>query len=458
MSADAIRQLTRGLAVAERAVCYGRVGVSVQAFGGLSLWLIAVINILTGHLDEPGGMMFTTPAIDVVPRPNGSAGTPVKTYNRYGRYHSRVSQYPEFMGELPVSCLAEEILTADVAGGPEHSPAKTAIRAMVTSCGNPVLSTPNGRQLDEGLAQLDFMVSIDIYLNETTRHADYILPPATGLETAHYDLTFHALAIRNTARYSTPLFEKGPDQRYDWEIFEELRQRLEAEVYDSETAALPQDPALKIDAGLRYGPYGKSHTLSLRALLDQPHGLDFGPLQPQLPGRLLTATGRINIAPPLLLADLGRAADLLRGDTLPSSANGKVDNIPSESLLLISRRHLRSNNSWMHNSHRLVKGPDRCTLHMNPADAGDRGLVTGQLVRVSSRVGAVDLPVEVTADMMPGVVCMPHGYGHNRPGVQLDVAVQHAGVSVNDLTDETVLDALTGNAALSGVPVSVTGV
>jgi len=450
MSADAIRQLTHELAAADRAVCYGRVGVSVQQFGGLCLWLINVINILTGHLDEPGGMMFTTPAIDVIPRPRlgASAETPVKTYNRYGRYHSRVSHYPDFMGELPVSCLAEEMLTP-------ASPGETGIRAMVTSCGNPVLSTPNGRQLDEGLAQLECMVSIDIYLNETTRHADYILPPATGLETAHYDLTFHALAIRNTARYSTPLFEKRPDQKYDWEIFEELRLRLEGDVYDSETASPLQDPVLKIDAGLRYGPYGNSHNLSLQALLAQPHGLDFGPLQPQLPDRLTTANGRINLLPPLLLADLNRASEVLRRDTMPGSAHGQSNGSTSENLLLISRRHLRSNNSWMHNAHRLVKGPNRCTLQMNPADADGRGLVTGQLVRVRSRVGAVELPVEVTADMMPGVVCMPHGYGHNRPGIQLDVAVRHAGVSINDLTDETFIDELTGNAMLSGVPVFV---
>ena len=442
--AETIRQLTRDFAGAERAACYGRVGVSVQEFGGLCLWLVNVLNGLTGHLDEPGGMMFTSPAIDAL----GPINDMPKRYQRYDRYRSRVSQRPEFMGELPVSCLAEEILTDQVG---EELSNSGRIRAMVTSCGNPILSTPNGRRLDTAFEKLDFMVSVDIFLNETTRHADYILPPATGLETAHYDLTFHALAIRNTTRYSVPMIEKAPGAKYDWEIFEELRLRMETDTYDPVTAPPLQNPAVKLDKGLRFGPYGPTGTtgfnLSLQTLMEHPHGIDLGPLQPQLPGRLLTENRRVNLLPAPFLHDLTRVRDRFRSPALPDGT-----------LVLISRRHLRDNNSWMHNAHRLVKGPNRCTLQMNPADAERLGIESGRLVEVRSRVGVVELPAEVTADMMPGVVCMPHGYGHNRPGTRLDVARQHAGVSINDLTDETFMDELTGNAALSGVSVTVKAV
>ncbi len=429
MEAAVIRQLARELAAAGRGVCYGRVGVSVQEFGGLCLWLVSALNALTGHLDEPGGAMFATPALDVLGKPG--------LYDRHDRYRSRVRGLPEFMGELPVVCLAEEILT----------PGPGQLRALVTSCGNPVLSTPNGRQLDAALAGLEFMVSVDIYLNETTRHAHFILPPATGLETAHYDVSFHALAIRNTARYAEPLFAKGPDARYDWEIFEGLRQRLGPDAYDPATAPAPENPEAKIDLGLRYGAYGKQG-LTLDALRAAPHGVDLGALRPRLPQALRTAGQRLDLAPPLLLADLDRARRALAAP--PALAAGQ--------LLLVSRRELRSNNSWMHNAPRLVKGRNRCTLHLHPADAAARHLAEGQLVRVRSRVGTVELPVELTASMMPGVASMPHGYGHHRPGIRLDVAAQHAGASINDLTDETRLDALTGNAALSGVPVWVEGV
>ncbi len=428
MEAAVIRQLARELAAAERGVCYGRVGVSVQEFGGLCLWLVSALNILTGHLDAPGGAMFATPAFDVLGKP--------QPYDRHGRYRSRVRGAAEFMGELPVACLAEEILT----------PGPGQLRALVTSCGNPVLSTPNGRRLDAALEGLDFMVSIDIYLNETTRHAHFILPPATGLETAHYDVSFHALAIRNTARYSEPLFDRGPDARYDWEIFEGLRQRLGPDAYDPATAPAPENPEAKIDLGLRYGAYGKQG-LSVDTLRAAPHGIDLGALQPRLPQALRTAGQRIDVAPPLLLADLARARQVLAAP--PALA--------PDQLLLVSRRELRSNNSWMHNAPRLIKGRNRCTLHLHPADAAARRLAEGQLVRVRSRVGTVELPVELTENMMPGVASMPHGYGHQRPGTRLDVAAQHAGASINDLTDELRLDALTGNAALSGVPVWVEG-
>ena len=431
IDADTLRRLTREFAGTSRAVLYGRVGVSTQEFGGLCLYLINVLNLLTGHLDQPGGMLFTSPAIDILAsRP----GMPRPVYNKFNRFHSRVSGRAEFMGELPVACLAEEAET----------PGDGQLRAVVTSCGNPVLSTPNGRRLDNALEGLEFMVSVDIYLNETTRHADYILPPLTGVETANYDLTFHMLAIRNTARYSEPMVPKPAGTLYDWEIFENLRLRL-SDVPRAEWKL--QDPAKTIDMGLRHGPYG--HTgLSLDKLRENLHGLDFGPLRPQFPERLQTSTGRINAAPALFLADLERTRRTL---------DSHVPAAPDQ-LVLISRRHLRDNNSWMHNAKVLVKGRNRCTLLLHPTDAARLGIATGQTVQVRSRVGAVELPADVTPNIMPGVVCMPHGYGHNRPGTRLDIAQQHAGVSVNDLTDETFSDTLTGNAALSGVPVWVEGV
>ncbi len=427
---DTLRRLTREFAQTPRAALYGRVGVSTQEFGGLCLWLINVINLITGHLDVPGGMLFTSPAIDMLA---AKPGVPRPVYTKYNRFQSRVSQKPEFMGELPVAVLAEEIET----------PGEGQIRAVVTSCGNPVLSTPNGRRLDDALDSLDFMLSVDIYLNETTRHADYILPPLTGLETANYDLTFHILAIRNTARYSEPMVPKPEGTMYDWEIFENLRLRL-LDVPKAEWKL--QNPAKTIDQGLRYGPY--AHTgLSLDHLRQNPHGVDLGPLRPQLPDRLQTPNGRIDAAPALLVADLARAAAVLNRH-VPAA---------HDQLLLISRRHLRDNNSWMHNARVLVKGRNRCTLLLHPTDAARLGVATGQSVRVRSRVGEIELPADVTSDIMPGVVCMPHGYGHNRPGTRMDIAQQHAGASVNDLTDETFSDTLTGNAALSGVPVWVEG-
>ena len=438
VEADDIRRLARELANTPRAALYGRVGISTQEFGGLCLWLVNVLNLLTGHLDEPGGMLFTSPAIDVLAaRP----GVPKSPYAKYNRFQSRVSGKPEFMGEIPVACLAEEAET----------PGPGQLRALLTSCGNPVLSTPNGRRVDEALAGLEFMVSVDIYLNETTRHADYILPPLTGLETANYDLTFHVLAIRNTARYSEPMVPKPEGTMYDWEIFENLRLRLSGTPREEWTL---QNPAKIIDQGLRFGPYGQTG-LSLEQLLANPHGIDLGPLRSQLPNRLQTPDHRINAAPALFVADLARAQlalnQLIITETvLPEQPAGSP-------LLLISRRHLRDNNSWMHNARVLVKGRNRCTLLMHPTDAARLGVGNGQSVRVRSRVGEIELPADVSADIMPGVVCMPHGYGHNRPGTRLDIAQQHAGVSVNDLTDEAFSDTLTGNAALSGVPVWVEG-
>jgi anaerobic selenocysteine-containing dehydrogenase len=413
----------------------------VQPFGTLCQWLIQALNVLTGNLDRPGGVMFTRPAVDFL----AYVGRGIHVSREPRR--TRVRGLPEFGGEFPVAALAEEILT----------PGKGQIRALLTSAGNPVLSTPNGRQLERALPSLEFMVSVDFYVNETTRHANVILPPTFALERDHYDLVFHALAIRNTVKYAKPLFAPPSGARHDWQVFAGLTRRLEA-LDPSRRPALRQrladrwlTPRRALALGLRFGPYGSGtriwrRGLSLARLERQPHGLDLGPLEPCLPARLRTAGKRIQLAPEALAADIAR---LLREQ--PADAP-----VPRErELLLIGRRDPRTNNSWMHNSRRLVKGPARCTLLIHPDDARQRAIADGSLVRVSSRSGCVELPVELTESMMPGVVSLPHGWGHHRPGVQLAVASAHAGVSVNDLTDEQRIDALSGNAALNGVPVIV---
>jgi anaerobic selenocysteine-containing dehydrogenase len=320
---------------------------------------------------------------------------------------------------------------------------------LVTVAGNPVLSTPNGSQLDRALSGLDYMVSIDFYINETTRHADLILPPTAALEHDHYDLAFHLLAVRNTTRYSPPLFDPAPDARHDWEIYLELARRLqEGSFFDKLRKSVTrwwmgrQRPAGLLDHMLRKGPYGK--TMRLQRLKDAPHGIDLGPLSPCLPERLFTANKRIDLIPAVITADLERLRRSLDSDR---SSDGR--------LLLIGRRHIRSNNSWMHNYHRLVKGKERCTLLMHPDDASRLGVHDGDSVLIRSRVGEVRAPVRIDDGVMAGVVSLPHGWGHDRPGVQLGIAGQHAGVSLNDLTDEKCVDSLSGNAVLSGVPVEV---
>jgi anaerobic selenocysteine-containing dehydrogenase len=300
------------------------------------------------------------------------------------------------------------------------------------------------------------MVSVDFYVNETTRHAHLILPPTFALERDHYDLVFHALAIRNTAKYSTPLFPRPAEARHDWEIFAALRQRVEAahppmaQSFIRRLAFGWWTPRRILAHGLRVGPYGAgwrpfSSGLTLSRLARQPHGVDLGPLQPSLPGRLATEDRRIRLVPEVLARDLARLEA-----ALPS-----WEAVRDGQLTLIGRRDLRTNNSWMHNSRRLVKGPARCTLLMHPQDAARRGIADGALVEVRSRVGAVTVPAQLTEDVMPGVVSLPHGWGHDRPGIRLGVAEAHAGASVNDLTDEQSVDALCGNAALNGVPVLV---
>jgi anaerobic selenocysteine-containing dehydrogenase len=439
VAADTTRRIARELSASESAVCYGRVGVSTHTFGALCQWLITVINAVTGNLDREGGALFTRPAFDLV------GGPRAMTMSRggFGRWRSRVRALPEFSGELPVAALGEEILT-EGAG---------RIRAMVTSAGNPVVSTPNGRQLDRAFESLEFMVCIDPYINETTRHAHIILPPSTQLERSHYDLAFHLLAVRNTAKYSPPLFTPRPGSRHDWEIFLELKHRLaklrgeplvRRELTYRALKALGPDGLL--DLGLRAGPYGPRPRswrkgLSLARLRAAPHGVDLGPLQPSLPERLFTRERRVQLAPAPLVADVQRLRQSFPEGTPTAEA---------DTLLLIGRRHLRDNNSWLHNVPRLVSGKPRCTLMVHPEDARRLGLREGEEALITSRVGEVRAPVSVTDEVMPGVVSLPHGYGHGREGVRLRVAGEHAGVSINDLTDDRALDALSGNAAFSG--------
>lgn len=417
-----IRQLARDFAAAERAVCYGRMGVSTQAFGSLCQWLIQVINLVTGNLDQPGGVLCTEPAVDLVSTTSGG---------HFGRWHSRVSGLPEYGGELPVSALAEEMLT----------PGEGQIRALVTVAGNPVLSTPNGRRLEQALDGLEFMVSVDLYINETTRYADLILPPTAPLEHDHYDTTFNLFAVRNVTRFNEPVLAKPVGALDDWEIFVGLAKAFAARTGVELKPTLP--PRQMIDMGLRFGPYGErsSWGLSVERLAEHPHGLDLGPLKPNLAGRLKTEARRVVADPALFMQDLARFAEQ------PAPVDGE--------LVLIGRRHVRSNNSWMHNYHRLVKGKPRHQLLMHPDDLARRGLSDGQRVRVRSRVGSIEVEVAASLEMMPGVVSLPHGWGHGRPGVMMAIAAELPGASANDLTDERFLDAVSGNAALNGVPVEV---
>lgn len=420
--AESIRQLARDFAAAERAVCYGRMGVSTQAFGTLCQWLVQLINLVTGNLDRVGGALCTSPALDLVASTSGG---------HFGRWRSRVSGLPEYGGELPVAALAEEIL----------GEGEGQVRALVTVAGNPVLSTPNGRRLEQALDGLEFMLSIDLYINETTRYADLILPPTAPLEHDHYDTTFNVFAVRNVTRFNEAVLPRPEGALHDWEIFVGLARAFAARNGLELKPTL--EPQQMIDLGLRAGPYGdrSEHRLSLATLREHPHGIDLGPLRPNLAPRLKTVGQRIQAAPPLFVDDLQRFA----AQPLPAS----------DQLLLIGRRHVRSNNSWMHNYHRLVKGKPRHQLLMHPRDLEGRGLVDGQRVRVRSRVGSVEVEVAASSEMMPGVVSLPHGWGHARPGVQLAIARAQAGASANDLTDERHLDLLSGNAALNGLPVEV---
>lgn len=436
IGADDIKALAREFAVTPGAVCYGRMGTSTQEFGALATWLCDALNIVTGNLDREGGAMFTSPAVDLP----GLAKL-LRQPGYFNRWQSRVSGLPEFNGEFPAAVFAEEMETE----GPGQ------IKALLTMAGNPALSLPNGPRLERAFSRLEYMVSIDFYLNETTRHAHLILPPTTLFETDHYSVLEHAMAVRNTAHYAPALFARPPGAMHNWEIQVELvhelekhRGGMEGKLAGVKRSALRLfNPKRQLDLLLRLGP----HKLSVKKLAAHPHGLDLGPLEPRLARAINTKDGRVNLAPGLLLADLGR---------LNKKLDERRDQAPDQ-FILISRRTLRSMNSWLHNLAPLVQGKRRCTLQMNPADAKRLELSDGQDVAVSSRVGRIEVPLEITDEMMPGVVSMAFGWGHDRPGARLGVAAAHAGVSMNDIVDESLYDRLSGISVLDGVPVQISG-
>ncbi|HWS78047.1 MAG TPA: molybdopterin dinucleotide binding domain-containing protein, partial [Thermomonas sp.] len=416
---EVVTQVATEFLAAPRAVAYGRMGVSVQPWGTLCQYLLQLVNLVSGNLDRVGGALPNEPAIPIT-GPGTNQGT-------HGRWRSRVRGLPEFAGELPVACMTEEIAT----------PGEGQVRALLTCAGNPVLSTPDGRALDRALQGLDFMVSIDIYINETTRHADLILPPASPLTQDHYDSIFNAFAVRRVARLNRALLPRGDDERADWEIVNGLGAAYAASA-GKEWRALPPPRGL-IAIGLARGDSG----LDLAALEAAPHGLDLGPLRPSLLARLQTASGCIECAPPALLAELERFAARERTD------------MAKHGLRLIGRREVRSNNSWMHNAPRLAKGKPRHQLLMHPDDMAARGLQDGGRVAVRSRIGEIRTEVMGDAGLMPGVACLPHGFGHGRPGIQLARASILAGESYNDLTDPLAVESGCGNAALNALPIEV---
>ncbi len=422
ISAADIRRLARAFAAAPSAVCYSRMGASTQSFGGLCQWLTVALNVISGNFDRAGGAMFPLPALDLlarVPRSDPAARKPPR---------SRVRGLPGYSGEFPVATLADEILTEG----------DGRIRALFTIAGNPVLSAPGGDRLDGALARLDFMVAVDIYLNETTRHADIVLPATTGLEIAQYDVYFNSFAVRNTAKYSPPLFAARGAQRHDWQILKGLMACLGA----AEDSTTPED---LLDAALRAGPY-KDLGLSLDALLAHPHGIDLGPLRPCARARLRTPDGRIRLAPALFVDDLPRLRAALDAD----SATRR-----DYPFRLIGRRLIWNHNTWTHNARRLLKGAGPITVQLHPDDARRLGIADGQLVTVRARSGRLRLPAELDGDIAPGVVSIAQGWGHDRPGIGMRHAAAQPGASINSLTDDARIDPLTGNAAFNGTPVAL---
>ena len=436
IDATEIRLLAREFAEAGSAVCYGRLGSCSQRFGSMTSWLIIAFNIITGNLDRPGGGMFTKPVVDMVDILSKTGDT-----GQFGNWSSRVRNFPEFAKELPISTLAQEILTEG----------KGQVKALVTLAGNPVLSAPNGKLMEEGLKKLDFMACMDWYINETTRFANIILPPTGPFDQSHYDVIIHMVTLRNTTQYSPPVFKPEKDMKHNWEILLGLASRLEKNFLKRQMIKwLTPDRLLALL--IRFGPYGKrlnpfSSGLTLKKLKNSPHGIDLGPLQPCLPERLFNSSNRIQLAPKEMVKALSQVKEVfLSGADLKEA---------EYDMMLIGRRHILSNNSWMHNSRRLLKGKNRCTALLHPSDAEKRNINHGDMIEVQSKVGSIILPSELTENIMPGVVSIPHGWGHDRPGVQLKTARGFAGVSVNDITDNNVSEELTGSSVFFGVPVRI---
>jgi anaerobic selenocysteine-containing dehydrogenase len=471
--ADVITRIAREMCAAPTAAVYGRIGVNTVSFGTLNAWLVNVLNIVTGNFDKRGGAMITTPlAGSATTRGTAGKGKGFAT----GRGHSRVSKKPEVLGEYPVAVLAEEIMT----------PGENQIRGAITIGGNPVMSTPHSVQLDEAFASLEFMVSVDIYLNETTRHADVILPSPSALEKNHYDVGLYTYAVRNVGNYSEPVLQKDSSQPDEWEIILKLGGILQGLGASCDVSALDDNmisamvtsavanssspisgrdadeiiaelskdgrrgTARILDFMLHTGPYGAAfganpNGLSLDVMLANPHGVDMGPLEPRFPEALRTASGKIEIAPTQLLDDMKRLHASL---TTPTQHD----------MVLVGRRELKSNNSWMHNINVLTKGSLSCTAHVHPEDAQRFGITDGATIRIKSRVGEIEIPAEVTDAVRQGVVSVPHGWGHGVPGTQMAVAAAKAGVNSNILTDDKEIDPLSGNAVLNAIPVTLQAV
>lgn len=455
---DRIRRLARELAGTDKSVVYGRIGLCNQEFGSLASWLVDVVNILTGHFDTPGGAMFPRPAawsITTQPLPGLEGGAP-----EFGRWHTRVRGAKEVLGQAPVSCMAEEIAT----------PGDGQLKALITVAGNPVLSTPGGDKLDEVLPILEAMISVDLWLNETTRHADVILPGLSPLEQPHHDDLILLFAIHSIANYSAPVFDPG-DRPHEWEILIRLTGLCTGTpAEDVDVAAIDDGffdylaftrgldgaeirklyehggPERMLDLTLRTGPFGDQYGknpggLTLDTLKANPNGIDFGPMVPQLPDILGTADKKIRLAPQYLLDDLPRLAARMER--------------PAEPLVLVSRRHLRSNNTWLHNVPALMKGKDRCTLLIHPDDAARCGVADNDIVTVKSEAGEIRVPVEITDAIKPGVVSMPHGWGHGQPGTRMTVANGSPGANTNVLSPPTFVDQPSGNGVLNGIPVTI---
>ncbi|OBH44502.1 molybdopterin dinucleotide-binding protein [Mycobacterium intracellulare] len=455
---DRIRRLARELAGTDKSVVYGRIGLCNQEFGSLASWLVDVVNILTGHFDTPGGAMFPRPAawsITTQPLPGLEGGAP-----EFGRWHTRVRGAKEVLGQAPVSCMAEEIAT----------PGDGQLKALITVAGNPVLSTPGGDKLDEVLPMLEAMISVDLWLNETTRHADVILPGLSPLEQPHHDDLILLFAIHSIANYSAPVFDPG-DRPHEWEILIRLTGLCTGTpAEDVDVAAIDDGffdylaftrgldggeirklyerggPERMLDLTLRTGPFGDQYGknpggLTLDTLKANPNGIDFGPMVPQLPDILGTPDKKIRLAPQYLLDDLPRLAARMER--------------PAEPLVLVSRRHLRSNNTWLHNVPALMKGKDRCTLLIHPDDAARCGIADNDIVTVKSEAGEIRVPVEVTDAIKPGVVSMPHGWGHGKPGTRMAVANGSPGANTNVLSPPTFVDQPSGNGVLNGIPVTI---
>ena len=457
------RRIVREFCAAKGA-WYGRIGLCTQEFGTLASWLTYVINVLTGRLDADGGMIFPRPATG-----RGEAGRPVEPFE-YGRYKTVARRIPEIGGQIPCGLMAEEIEAA--------SAGDQRMRGLVTVCGNPVLSAPNGERLAVALDELEFMVSVDIYLNETTRHADLILPSTVHLEHENYDFLFEATSVRNYARHSPAFFEAEETLLPHWRILCELGARMNGvswelvddmmlngmlgamvgpgtgcpDVTPEQARAQLDDergPIRLVDAMIRVGPYGDKFDperngdgLNMTKLRAMEHGHDLGALTERLPEAL--PSGRIDLVPEYLQGDLPRLERSLAERSEPGG------------LVLVGRRQMRNMNSWLHNLPALAKGRDRCLLFVSPKDASELGIEDRGRAVVSSRVGRVEAEVKVSDEMMPGVVSLPHGFGHTVPGIRMSVAHdKQPGPCSNYLTDEVPLDEISGTHVANGIPVEV---